>query len=269
MLQAHANEKTYVLAGGTDLIPRMRADVIAADYLVDITGLGLNKITESGVNIIIGATCTYKQIHTNSIVCEYLPALASATKSVGAVQTRGIATMGGNVCSAVPCLDSAPSLLIYEAQVKLVSAEGERIVPITEFFKGPRKTELQKCEILSEFIFKKPSTEFGACFIKVGRRNALTLAIVNAAFGCDVKDGKIFNARGSIGACAATPVRLTAVEEYLNGKDLNSIDFDILDGLVKGAIKPISDIRASAEYRLDLAAALVRKEVKAVLGGAE
>ena len=266
MLSAHADAKTFVLAGGTDLIPNLRAEVIAADYLIDITGLGLDKITETETDITIGATCTFKQIFNNKAVCTYLPALAAAAKSVGAVQTRGLATIGGNVVSAVPSVDSAPSLLVYDTQVTIVSPAGERVIPITEFFKGPRKTECQKGEILTKFVIKKPSASFKAVFKKFGRRNALSLSIVNAAFGCDVKDGKISNPRGCVGACAATPVRLPEAEKYLDGKSLNGIDFYALDKFVQGAIRPITDIRASAEYRNDLAAALIRKEVKEVLG---
>ncbi|MBS3942861.1 MAG: FAD binding domain-containing protein, partial [Dethiobacter sp.] len=221
MLAEHAGARTLVLAGGTDLIPNIRADLLAPDYLVDLTGLGFDQISASDDRIIIGSTATFKQICSADPVCKYLPALADAARSVGAVQTRAIATMGGNVCSAVPSLDSAPVLMIYEAEVRLASSGGERFVPIAEFFLAPRKSARQEGEILTAFIFRKPASEFKAKFIKFGRRNAVSLSIVNVAFGAEIRGGKITGARGAVGACAPTPVRLAAAEEYLNGKDLH------------------------------------------------
>jgi len=194
MLAEYAGARTFVLAGGTDLIPNIRADLITPDYLVDLTGLGFDRISASGDRIIIGSTATFKQIYSADLVCKYLPALADAAKSVGAVQTRSIATMGGNVCSAVPSLDSAPVLMIYEAEVRLVSSGGERFIPIAEFFQAPRKSALQEGEILTAFIFRKPAFEFKAKFIKFGRRNAVSLSIVNVAFGGEIRGGKITGA---------------------------------------------------------------------------
>jgi CO/xanthine dehydrogenase FAD-binding subunit len=120
VLKAKKEEKIFILAGGTDLLPVMRAGVLDVDYLLDITGLGFNEISETADGITIGALCTFKQVYTNPLVQKNFPDLCKAASSIGAVQTRGIATIAGNVCSAVPSLDSAPTLLIHEARFKLV-----------------------------------------------------------------------------------------------------------------------------------------------------
>ena len=267
LLKRYEDAKTFVISGGTDLIPLLRSGALKAGYLVDINPLRLNAITETDDAIAIGAACTFKQLYTNGAITKYLPALAEAAKSVGAVQTRGLATIGGNLCAAVPSLDSAPALFVYNAELKIASAKGARVVPVTDFFVGPKKTVLNpKEEILTEIIVKKPPAGFASTFRKFGRRAALTLSIANAAFGCEVNAGKIANAAACVGACAPVPVKLSEAEEYLNGKDINSISFDTLDSLVKSAIRPISDIRASKEYRSELAAALIRGQVRDILG---
>lgn len=268
-LKEHKGSKIQVLAGGTDLLPVMRSEAVNMDYLVDIMGLGLDAISETEDGLVIGACCTFKQIYTNGLVKKYFPDFCKAAESIGAVQTRGLATLGGNICSAVPSLDGGPSLMIHEARFKLVSETGERWVESEDFFVGPRRTKLVPGEeIMTEIFIPKTPAGYRADFTKFGRRNALSLSIVNAAFGCVVENGAIARPRGCVGACAATPRRLYAAEKYLEGKTLETLDFDQLDEEVKACIAPISDIRASAEYRSDLAAALIRQQVRGILEGA-
>jgi CO/xanthine dehydrogenase FAD-binding subunit len=268
VLKAKKEEKTFILAGGTDLLPVMRAGVLDVDYLVDITGLGFNEISETADGITIGALCTFKQIYKNPLVQKNFPDLCKAAAWVGAVQTRGIATMAGNLCAAVPSLDSAPTLLIHEARFKLVSENGERWVDSADFFVAPRRTKIvPKEDIMTEIFVPKNPANYASDFIKFGRRNALSLSIVNAAYGCVFANGTIEKPRAVVGACAATPRRMYDAEKYLEGKTKATLDYDKLDELVKGGISPISDIRASAEYRKQLAAALVRKQVRAIVEG--
>jgi carbon-monoxide dehydrogenase medium subunit len=267
MLAKHKDANTFILAGATDLIPQLRSGAVSADYLVDITRLGLNTITETEDRIIIGSTCTLKEVLGNPAVTKYLPALAEACNSVGAIQTRGLATIGGNSCSAVPSLDSAPPLFVYNADYILTGANNPRVVNVRDFFLAPRQTAIVKNEeILTAISVPKPSADFTARFTKFGRRAALSLSIVNCCVGCRQADGKMYAVSCCIGACAATPVRIPAAEEYLEGKGLGDICFEKLQEHVKAGILPISDIRASAEYRLDLAAALVCKQVRNILG---
>ena len=259
--------KAYFIAGGTDIVPMLRARAIQPECLIDLKELGLDYVREESAEIRIGAMTTFRTLTRNAVIKSVLPTLAEAANSIGAVQTRGLATIGGNLCTAVPSLDSAPPLFVYGAVLKLVSKTGERIIPVRDFFVGPRKTQLKRDEeILTEIIVKTPPAGFVSRYTKFGRRAALTLSIVNAGFGCIPEGGRITNTSTCIGACAPIPVKLTKTEEYLDGKDLDSISFDTLDELIKSEITPITDIRASKEYRSELAAALIRGHVQDILG---
>lgn len=267
MMAEHKDARTFLMAGATDLIPPLRAKAIEADYLIDITQLGLNTITETEDSIIIGATCTMKQVYTNPLVLRYIPAVADACRSVGAVQTRGLATIGGNSCVALPSLDSAPPLFVYNADYILSSEGGERVVNVHDFFAGPRKTVLRKNEeILTAISVPKAADDFRASFCKFGRRAALTLSIVNCCLGAHIRDGRIYGASSCIGACAPTPVRIPALETYLEGKSFDEIDYAKVKGLVSEGIHPISDIRASSAYRSELAGSLIFKQIRYIFG---
>lgn len=270
MLAAHQDANTFIMAGATDLIPPMRSKDIKADYLIDITKLGLNTITETKDRVIIGATCTMKQVYNDPVIKKYFPALADGCRSLGAVQTRGLATIGGNACVALPSLDSAPALFVYNADYIISSSAGERIVNVHDFFMGPRRTVLnKKSEILTAISVPKPDPAFQARFTKFGRREALSLSIVNCSLGFRLMDGRAFDASTCVGACAATPVRIPALEAYLDGKSYVEIDRDEVMRLVREGIHPISDIRASAEYRYHLAGALVYKQIRDIFGEKE
>lgn len=269
MMETRKDKELKIIAGGTDLIPPMRVDKLAVDSLLDISALGLNKLSQSEDGVSIGATCTMKQIAGSEALRDHFPALCKAARSVGAVQTRGLATIGGNICSAVPSLDGMPPLLVHDARFLLVSLSGRRWVEAADFITGPRSTQLKRGELLAEIFLPHPHPDFRADFFKFGRRKALSLSIVNAAFGCRLESHVISGARVVIGACAPTPVRAVGAENYLNGKTAEQIDLAELNRLVQSSISPISDIRASAEYRSDLAAALIRKLIRSVVKGEE
>ena len=266
MLEEHEDKKVFVMAGGTDIIPLARARAINPDYLIDMHCLKANRIIDKEDSISIGALCTFKQLEKSELIRKFFPSFAKAAESVGAVQTRGLATLGGNICSAVPSFDSAPPLLIYRAVCMLVSASGSRTVPLVDFVTGPRRTALKKGEILLEVILPKPEAGFISDFEKFGRRNALSLSIVNTAVGFVVENEVVRNPAVAVGACGATPLLISEVANFLNGKKWGDIDVAELDAIVRAGIKPISDIRATAEYRSDLAAALVRGSVRKLLG---
>jgi carbon-monoxide dehydrogenase medium subunit len=252
-------KKTQVMAGGTDLIPALRDRSKQPEYVVDLTGAQLDHVVFEKDQVRIGALATFAELCRDPELCEKLPALAEAAAQVGAVQCRNLATIGGNVCSAVPSLDSAPALMASGAKFRLQAQGRERLVPAEEFFLGPRRTVLQPGEILTEIVV--PLEEgFHVSFVRQGRRNALTLAIVNAAAGLGIgPGGEIARARIALGAIAPTPIRARRAEAVLMGKKPTP------ELLAEGAAvavtetSPISDLRASAEYRRQLTAVLVRR----------
>ncbi|MCL2588030.1 MAG: FAD binding domain-containing protein [Oscillospiraceae bacterium] len=267
MMESKKGTKLMVLAGGTDIIPPLREKAISVDCFLDILGLGLGEIREQADGVSVGATCTMKQVAESPIILKHFPSLAKATRSMGAGQTRAIATIGGNLCSGVSCLDSMPPLLVHDAVFTLTSANGTRQIPANEFLAHHRKSQLKVGEeLLTEIFLPFAKPGFKADFIKFGRRKALSLSLVNVGFGAEVSGGVFKNARAAVGSCAPTPVRAVELENYLEGKSITQIDFDEVGRLVKASISPISDIRASAEYRSDLSAALICKLVRAVAG---
>jgi len=266
MYEAHAEQGCLYISGGTDVIPPIRKGVVKPDYLIDLRFLGLDRIRQTDTGAYIGAAVTMKSIYRSSYIKSQYPALAMAAESVGCVQTRGLATVGGNICVALPSADSAPPLYCYEAVMEIYAKEGVRHVPVSEFVTGPRKTCLRPGEILKGIYLPKQDKNTAAHFIKFGRRNALTLSIVNEAV-CTVYDGEKFrNPRIAVGACGPTPMRILSAEKYLEGKSAGEVDEGILSELIGDGIKPISDFRASAEYRKILAGALVCKSLRCLTG---
>jgi CO/xanthine dehydrogenase FAD-binding subunit len=259
------NEQVRVLAGGTDLIPRLRAQAEHVKYVVDLADCGLDQIEFQRDQASIGALTTFATLCRSWKVQEKLPALIESSAQIGATQCRTLATIGGNVCSAVPSLDSAPSLLVLDAKFRLQSKHGERLVPAEEFWLAPRRTVLEPGEILTHILVPLHD-DFTASFIRMGRRKALTLAIVNAAAGVTMRDnGEISEVRIAIGAAAPTPIRAHQAEEVLQGRKVTSALIERAAAVAVTETKPISDIRASADYRRKITAVLVRRALERAL----
>lgn len=264
LYQKYASDGCVYISGGTDVIPPIRKGVLSPRYLIDLQGVSLSGIEQSDGGVAIGAATTMKEIYSSKVIKTLYPALAQACASIGCVQTRGLATIGGNNCAALPSADSTPALFVYDAMMEIYSKSGTRTVPISEFVVCPRKTCLQAGEILTKIHLPSIQKNTAAHFIKFGRRNALSLSIVNEAI-CAVYDGeKIKDVRITIGACGPTPLRILEAEKYLEGKSVSQIDEKIVASLTARAVKPISDLRASEEYRRALAGALVCKSLRVI-----
>ena len=260
------DKRVHVLAGGTDLIPFLRVGLKEADYLVDIGGSGLNQVIFERDQARIGATVTFTTLGRHPEIARRLQAVSEAARQVGAVQCRNRATIGGNLCSAVPSLDGAPSLLTLEAKFRLQAKGRERLVPAEQFFLGPRQTVLQPGEILTEIIVRLQDN-FGTSFLRFGRRKALTLSIVNVAAGVSVREGKeITAARITLGAVAPTPIRAYKAERTLEGREVTPELLAHAAEVAAGETSPISDLRASADYRRRISAVLVRRALENSVG---
>jgi len=260
LMERYGSEGVVLLAGGTDLIPAMRRGAVAGNYLLDLAGLGLDTIEESEGEIRLGALATFNSLLRSKPVQVRLPVLAQAASQIGAVQTRSLATIGGNLCSAVPSLDSAPALMVLGARLRLVSKQEERVIAIENFFLGPRSTVRRADEILTEIIVPLPGTTFGAGFLKHGRRKALTLAVVNAACALRPNEsGEIGEVRIALGAVAPVPFRVCRAETLLVGERPSSELFAKAAFVAGEETSPLSDLRASAGYRRALSEVLVRR----------
>ena len=261
-------KKTLVMAGGTDLIPNLRARTKVAEYVVDLGGAGLDQVVFEKDQVRIGALVTFAKLCRHAEIRARLPVIVEASEKIGAVQTRVLATIGGNLCEGVPSNDSAPSLLVLDAQFRLQAKGKERVVAAENFFVGPRRTVLQPGEIMTEIVIPLEK-DFRATFLRFGRRKALTLSIANAAVGVALGDKQqITRARVALGAVAPTPVRAHKAEQILTGQKVTPALLAEAAAMAATEISPISDLRASAEYRRKISAVLVRRALESATGQA-
>ncbi len=257
--------KARLLSGGTDLIPKMKKRLVTAEVVIDlnrISGLSGIKLRKDGLHI--GGLTRLVEIKESRLVREKAPVLVQAISVMASPPIRNRGTMGGNLSTASPAADTAPPLLVLNASVRLQSARGRRVIPIQEFFQGPQKTVRQPDEILTEVII--PVQKGSSAFLKLGRRKAFTLSVVSAAAFARVRGGKFEDVRVALGAVAPTPIRGRRVEEALKGKEANEQNIAQAAELIKGEVKPISDVRASGEYRKEMSVVLTRR-VLGEIGG--
>jgi len=245
--------------GGTDLVPLLREAACRPSNLVDLNRVTeLNYIREDSGYICIGATATHAQVAASPIAAK-APALVDAVSWIGSPQVRNRATIAGNLCNASPAADSAPPLLVHEAEVTIRSLKETKIIPLNELFAGPKLNCLEPEELVTEIRFRAPPGGSGSSFKRIGRRKAFTLSVVSAAAYVEMKGDKIKTARLAFGSVAETPIRTPEAEEMLRGKALTAKLLDRAAESVKAAVAPITDIRGTAEYRRDMCGVLMRR----------
>lgn len=245
-----AEKNSKLLSGGTDLLVQIRSNLCGLDTLIDIKGLSeLNQIIEKDSEIFIGSAVTFSKIIESKIINEKLPILIQAAKKVGGPQIRNQATIGGNVQTASPAGDGLVALFALEAEVELVSQLNERKVSIKNYITGPKQTDKKQDEIIRGFWIPKRNFDYQS-FFKVGKRNALSISIVNGVIGLNIDKNKIITeALIVLGAVAPTPVRIENAENLIKGKQYNEEISAKLQEEIMSMISPINDIRASKEYR--------------------
>lgn len=260
-----------IVAGGTDVIPRMRQNIFSADKLVDVSRIAeLDFIEECGDEIIIGALTTHDAILKSTLLQEFNPALVAAAASVGCSQTRQRGTLGGNIANASPAADTAPPLLVHDAQVQLRKNGDQHKLPLAEFFVGPGKTKLEPGEFIQSISFKKLSGAWGAAFQKMGKRNGMAIAVVSAAASVRLdKAGSVSDVRIALGSVAPTVVRSLQAEAKLRGQVPGQTLIQGAARAVAQDISPIKDVRSTAEYRQHAAAVLTERALQQAIAQAQ
>jgi len=242
------------LAGGTDLVADMKHNTIDQSIVMDLAGISdLRGIERTDSGLRIGAAVTHTEIQRSPLITEFAPAMIAAALTIGAVQTRNRGTIGGNLVTCVPSLDSGPVLVALDATVKVASSKGRRSMPLTDFFVGPRKTALAPDEILIDIVIPVEMLARPAAFVKFGLRKGQALALVSAAASVLVEGGRITDARVALGAVAPTVIRSPSAEALLVGRSAD--DVESLRAAAAAAVtdaRPIDDFRASARYRREL-----------------
>ena len=265
LLAEHAPAR--VLAGGTDLLADLKSSPShAPKTVVDISRASdMRKIEVNARGLCIGALVTHSEIMESKVIREMFPALVDAAHTIGAVQTRNLGTLGGNLVTAVPSVDSGPTRVALDAVATIVGPAGKRQVPMKDFFVGPRRTVLKQDELLIEIVVPKDNLGKPAHFLKMGLRKGQALALVNAASSLwvDAKKNVCKDVRIALGAVAPTVVRAKTAEQFLEGRAATPENCAEAGRLAVEDARPISDMRASAEYRKDLVAVLVKRTLEA------
>ncbi len=250
------------LAGGTDLIVHLKENVVRPAAVVDIKAIPeLSGIKMQGNELRIGALVTFSEIIHSAEIKKHFPVLVEAAETVASVGVRNRATLVGNICSAVPSLDAAPVLLIYDAQVVVRGKNGERSISIHDWFTGPKKTSKAADELVTHVIVNKPLEKHAAAYAKLGRYRGEDLA--QAGVAVMLTDNKNYR----IATCALGPIakRAPKVEAALNSHTPSKKTFEDAAKFILSEISPITDIRASKEYREHMAVVMTRRALEAAM----
>lgn len=261
-LQLRAGADVMPLAGGTDVYPAKVARAAWGDMkhkpVLDISALSaLRGIAESATAWRIGALATWSQV-ADAALPPMFKGLQAAARQIGGVQIQNRGTLVGNICTASPAGDGAPSLLALDASVELASLKGTRLVPMDTFISGYRSTLCRPDEIVTAILVPKRADSAHGAFLKLGARRYLVISIAMVG-GVVAQDaaGLVTHVRFGIGACSATPQRLEALERDLVGTPLVGAA-DRVTAAHLAHLAPIDDVRGSASYRRDAALSLTR-----------
>ena len=257
------NDGTRILAGGTDLLVVLRRNMENIQHILDIKGVPETKKMEytPGKGLFIGASITANQIGHTKKVSEKYPAIGHGVEFLASYQLRNRATMVGNICNASPGGDMSAPLLIYDAMVHIAGPSGNKEVSIKSFFTGVKKTVLQKNEIVVGVTIPEVQANDRSLYLKQARLKGHDLATVGVAIRVDAQN----KAYIAMAAVAPTPIRLEALEAEINSRGLSQETIAWAAKEVPNHIKPISDIRASAEYRLHIASVFVRQGLQKLM----
>ncbi|KLU61289.1 carbon monoxide dehydrogenase medium chain [Peptococcaceae bacterium CEB3] len=269
-LLSNLGEKGRPLAGGTDLLVKMKQGPANWNGIVNLKGLTeLKGIAFDGQTITIGALTRVSDMMADSWVGLHFPILVEAARSLGTPQIRNIATIGGNLCNASPAADVALVFLIYEARLHIMGPKGARKVPVQEFYTGPGQTVLEPGEILTAVEMDVPPLNSKGVFVKHGKRKSHEIALVNVAVLITPQPGTklIARARIAVGAVASTQLRLREAEESLSQTVVTADVLERAAELAEAAVNPIDDVRSTAAYRRQMVRVLTKRALQKAWGG--
>ncbi len=267
-LLAKKDGEAKVIAGGTDLINLIRTKTIKPRYVVDIGRIpGLDQVRYEGDGTLsIGALTTLRTLETSNDVKQRHPVIAQAAGQIGSVAIRNVGTAGGNLCHASPAADTAPSLIALGATVKILGPAGAKTVNLEDFFTAPGRTVLQRGEILAEVCVPPMPPDSKGVYLKHASRGAADLAVVGVAVSVIWDRGYCRNVKIALGAVAPTPMRARNAERMLEGKKIDDALIDQVAQAAAAESQPITDVRASADYRREMVKVFTQWAIRRVIG---
>ncbi len=262
------DEDAEVISGGTDVLIRVREGKDAGKALVSVHNLQEIKgiSMDSNENIVIGAGTSFYNITNNEIIQKNLLSLGEACDTVGGPQIRQTGTIGGNICNGATSADSASTMRALDAEIVCVGPNGERTVPISQWYTGPGKTVRDRCEVVTKFIIKKENYKgYFGYYSKYGKRNAMEIATLGCSVLVKLSDdkSKIEDVKIAYGVAAPVPSRAPSAESYARGKSISDANLFVEFG--KKALEdmnPRDSWRASKEFRQQLIVELANRTLK-------
>ena len=261
-LLAERGDEARVLAGGTDILPQLRGGAWnQVNLLVDVKNIAeLNEMTyDPEAGLTLGAAVPCYKIYGNRAVSHAYPGIIDVASLIGGTQIQGRATFGGNLCNAVPSADSIPAMVALKASANIVGPAGARSVAVEDFCTAPRRTVLQRGEMLVSLHFPPPEENSGAHYLRFIPRNEMDIAVAGAGVSVVLDDGDVKEARVCLAAVAPIPLFVREAGEALAGKPATEDSVRIASGLARDAAKPITDMRGTIEYRKHLCEVLTRR----------
>ncbi len=253
------------IAGGTDLIVQIKNRELQTAALISLRSIPELATIEINGGARIGALATISDLIQHLELSYNYPVLIEAAKRLGSVQIRNVATVGGNLCNCSPSADMALPLLVLEAKVRLQAAKTSREIPLSEFFKGPGESCLSSDEILTDILLDLPPQRAKTTFLKKGRVK-MDLAVASMAMLVEIEGGRCRKARIAAGSVAPMPLRLSKVETLLEGATISKDLVSKAKQLARNTVFPITDVRATAEYRRHIIGVYVQRGLEKVLG---
>jgi len=253
---ARYGKEIKVIAGGTDLLIQYYDRLYEVNGWLDLKNIEkLKEIKIRQNQMEIGAMVTHTQLEKSGDIQKYFPVLSKAAADIGSPQIRNRGTIGGNIVNASPAGDLLAPLIAYDAQFRLFSKQGEKMVPAEEFFIGPKKTILKSAQLLTQIILPLPSGMTYSSWIKIGKRKALIIATITLALVVEMAENNktVKDAKACLGSVAPTPIEIKEIRKKMVKKNFAQLNFDELGQIVEDKISPIDDIRGTREYRKDVA----------------
>jgi CO/xanthine dehydrogenase FAD-binding subunit len=251
---AHEPGEWKPFAGGTDLMVLLEAGKLPDRRFVSIWKLPeLRGIEVTPSHVILGALTTYSQIRKPEVLAREFPLLCRAASETGSIATQNRGTIGGNIANASPAADSPPTLLVYDAELELISASGTRWVRCRDFWKGYKKIDLRADELIRGIRLAREKRDWVQFYRKVGTRRAQAISKVSFAGAARLEAGRIVDVRIALGSVAPTVLRATETEKILRGEKVELATVRVAQETLAREIAPIDDMRSTAKYRLRVA----------------
>ncbi|MDD5016098.1 MAG: xanthine dehydrogenase family protein subunit M [Atribacterota bacterium] len=255
-----------IVSGCSNVLPNIKNKKINPKLLVDISNIEqLKGIYRKEDKFFLGPITTINELLNSEIIFKEYHVLTQAAEQFADPLVRNNATIGGNLVTASPAADMAVPLLTLGALIKIESVRQRREVKLKEFFLGPGKTVLQDDEMIVGIEFEQSDINKNGCFIKLGQRKAMAIAIASLALNLEIKQNKIIQIRIAMGSVAPMPIRLTVIEEFLENKEINNQLIEEAISKVSEEVNPISNIRASEEYRRYISGILFKRAIKKII----